>query len=116
MRVLSVVERAGRRDVAGKGETKLGKDEPARNPSIKNPAVYEALREQGASAEKAARISNAQAKYGTKGPKSPSTRGGKSPDYEEWRRGELYARAKEIGLKGLSGATRPQIIHALRTH
>ena len=96
--------------------TKASKASPKNNPSIKNPEVYEALREQGASAEKAARISNAQAKYGTKGPKSPSTRGGKSPDYEEWRRDDLYERAKEIGLKGLSSATKPQIIHALRTH
>lgn len=30
-------------------------------PSIKKPAIYEALREQGVSKEKAARISNAQA-------------------------------------------------------
>lgn len=88
----------------------------AQNPSIKNPEVYEALREQGASAEKAARISNAQAKYGTEGPKSPSSKGGKSPDYEKWRRDDLYAKAREIGLKGLSGASKAEIIDALRSH
>ncbi|MFD1331265.1 Rho termination factor [Methylopila musalis] len=86
------------------------------NPSIKNPEVYEALREQGASKEKAARISNAQAKYGDKGPKSPSVRGGKSPAYEDWTRDALYERAREIGVAGLSRATKGELIHALRSH
>jgi hypothetical protein len=86
------------------------------NPSIKNPEVYEALREQGASPEKAARISNAQARYGDKGPNAPSQKGGRSPKYEEWRRDELYAKAREIGIPGLSRASKPQIIDALRSH
>lgn len=95
---------------------KARKGGAAKNPSIKNPEVYEALREQGASAEKAARISNAQAKYGTKGPNAPSRKGGQSPDYEKWRRDDLYAKAREIGLKGLSGAAKAEIIDALRSH
>lgn len=89
---------------------------PENNPAIKNPKLYEELRDQGASAEKAARISNAQAKYGTKGPNAPSTKGGKSPKYEEWRRDDLYAKAREIGLGGLSRASKPQLIDALRSH
>jgi hypothetical protein len=92
------------------------KKSSADNPSIKNPKVYEALREQGASKEKAARISNAQARYGRKGPKAPSAKGGRSPAYEEWRRGDLYAKAREIGITGLSRASKPEIIHALRSH
>ena len=96
--------------------TKASKKAPKDNPSIKNPDVYEALREQGASAEKAARISNAQAKYGTTGKNSPSTKGGKSPDYEDWKRDDLYAKAREIGLSGLSHASKSKIIDALRTH
>lgn len=86
------------------------------NPSIKNPEVYEALREQGASAEKAARISNAQAKYGDKGPKSPSVKGGKAPPYEDWTRAKLYDKAKEIGLAGVSRASKAALIDALRSH
>lgn len=86
------------------------------NPSIKNPEIYEALREQGASAEKAARISNAQARYGDKGPNAPSRKGGKSPKYEEWKREDLYAKAREIGIPGLSRASKPKLIDALRSH
>lgn len=96
--------------------TKASKKAPKDNPSIKNPDVYEALREQGASAEKAARISNAQAKYGAKGRNAPSVKGGKSPAYEEWRRDELYDKAREIGIAGLSRASKSEIIDALRTH
>lgn len=96
--------------------TKASRKAPKNNPSIKNPDVYEALREQGASAEKAARISNAQAKYGTKGKDAPSAKGGRSPAYEEWRRDELYDKAREIGIAGLSRASKAEIIDALRTH
>ncbi|MDR4308113.1 Rho termination factor [Chelatococcus sambhunathii] len=96
--------------------TKASRKSPKANPSIKNPEVYEALREQGASAEKAARISNAQAKYGNKGPDAPSRKGGKSPDYEEWTRDDLYSKAKEIGISGLSRSTKDELIHALRSH
>ncbi|WP_020177703.1 hypothetical protein [Methylopila sp. M107] len=96
--------------------TKASRKRPKANPSIKKPDVYEALREQGASPEKAARISNAQAKYGTKGPDAPSTKGGKSADYEDWTRDDLYAKAREIGIGGLSRSTKPELIHALRSH
>jgi hypothetical protein len=96
--------------------TKASKKSLKDNTSIKKPEVYEALRAQGASPEKAARISNAQAKYGTKGENAPSTKGGKSPDYEEWRRDDLYAKAREIGISGLSRSSKSDIIHALRTH
>lgn len=89
---------------------------PKNNPSIKNPEVYEALRDQGASAEKAARISNAQTKYGNKSSKSPSRKGGEAPDYEAWRRDDLYAKAREIGIDGVSRATKSELIDALRSH
>lgn len=92
------------------------KTSSATSPSIKNPEVYEALREQGASAEKAARISNAQAKYGAKEAKSPSTKGGKAPPYEDWSRADLYDKAKEIGIPGLSRAAKGDLIDALRSH
>ncbi len=85
-------------------------------PSLKNPELYEELREQGASKEKAARISNAQAKYGNKGENAPSRKGGSSSRYEDWRRDDLYAKAREIGLTGLSRATKSDLIQALRSH
>lgn len=95
--------------------SKTSDDEP-RSPSIKNSEVYDALREQGASPEKAARISNARAKYGDSGPNAPSVKGGKSPKYEEWSRDELYEKAREIGLPGLSRASKTKLIDALRSH
>lgn len=95
--------------------SKTDEDGP-RSPSIKNSEVYDALREQGASPEKAARISNARAKYGDRGPNSPSVKGGKSPKYEDWSRDELYAKVREIGVSGLSRATKSGLIDALRTH
>jgi hypothetical protein len=49
--------RASRRDADMPGGKKPG-------PSIKKPDTYEALREKGMSKEKAAKISNAQAKKG----------------------------------------------------
>lgn len=91
-------------------------DDETRSPSIKNPEVYDALREQGASPEKAARISNARAKHGDSGPNAPSVKGGKSPKYEEWSRDDLYEKAREIGLSGLSRATKAELIDALRSH
>lgn len=95
---------------------KSSKAKTSNNPSIKNPETYEALREQGASAEKAARISNAQAKYGDRGPNAPSHKGGKAPPYEEWTRDDLRRKAQEIGLKGFSRAAKAELIDALRSH
>lgn len=101
---------------ASKPAPKTASKTPEENPSIKDPETYRALRDQGASAEKAARISNAKAKYGTKGANAPSSKGGKSPDYEEWTRDDLYAKAREIGIGGLSRAPKADLIHALRSH
>ena len=54
--------------------------DPDENPSIKDPELYEALRADGASAEKAARISNAAARDGRS---AVGARGGGADDYEE---------------------------------
>mgnify|MGYP000576727269 CR=1 FL=1 len=80
--------------------------------SIKDEDTYEALREEGASKEKAARIANAQASDD----QSPSKKGGKAPPYEEWTRDELYERAQEIGIDGRSDMTKDELIEALRNH
>jgi hypothetical protein len=78
-------------------------------PQIKDDEQYEALRRQGASKEKAARIANT-------GRSRAGRRGGKSPPYEDWSRDDLYQRAKEIGIKGRSGMNKGELIRALRHH
>lgn len=81
------------------------------NPSIKDPELYEALRDDGASKQKAARISNAAAK---KGRSAIGRKGGESPDYEDWTVAELRKRAKEIGLSGYSRKKKSELISQLR--
>jgi hypothetical protein len=76
---------------------------------IKDDERYEALRKQGASKEKAARIANT--------PRSQAgERGGKSPAYEDWSKEDLYRRAREIGIAGRSGMSKRELIDALRHH
>ncbi|MEL6452710.1 MAG: Rho termination factor [Pseudomonadota bacterium] len=81
-------------------------------PSIKDEDTYEALRDDGASKEKAARIANAQASDD----QSPSQKGGKAPPYEEWTKDELYARAQELDIDGRSDMDKAALIEALRNH
>ena len=83
-----------------------------KRPSIKDEETYEALREDGASKEKAARIANAQASDDME----PGDKGGKAPPYEEWTRDDLYERAQEIGIEGRSDMTKDELIEALRSH
>ncbi|ALE93798.1 Rho termination factor [Arthrobacter alpinus] len=82
-----------------------------KSPSLKGPGLYEDLRGDGASKEKAARISNAAAK---KGRSALARKGGKAGSYEEWTVAELTAKAKEIGLKGYSCKRKQELIDALR--
>lgn len=84
-----------------------------RNSSLKDPELYEELREDGASKQKAARISNAAARDGRS---AVGRRGGERGDYEEWTVRELRARAKELGLSGYSGKRKAELISALRNH
>ena len=79
------------------------------NSQIKDEEQYEALRKQGASKEKAARIANASRSRAAK-------RGGKSAPYEDWRKADLYQQARKIGISGRSRMSKPQLIHALRNH
>ncbi|MET0736320.1 MAG: Rho termination factor N-terminal domain-containing protein [Microbacterium sp.] len=81
--------------------------------SLKDPDLYEELRDDGASKEKAARISNAVARDGAK---AVGRRGGKSGDYEDWTVGELRKRAKELGITGYSGKRKAALISLLRNH
>lgn len=78
-------------------------------PQIKDDEQYEALREQGASKEKAARIANT--------PRSTAgQRGGEAPAYERWSKGDLEDKAREIGIRGHSQMSKDQLIDALRNH
>ncbi|SFI76479.1 DUF7218 family protein [Albimonas pacifica] len=79
------------------------------NPSIKDEDVYQALRDQGASKEKAARIANAKA-AGDK----PSRKGGKASPYEDWTVEALRRRAAELDVSGRSKMRKAELIEALR--
>ncbi len=81
--------------------------------SLKDPELYEELRKDGASKEKAARISNAAARDGRS---AVGTRGGKSGDYEDWTVADLRGRAKELGMTGYSGKRKAELIDMLRSH
>lgn len=81
--------------------------------SLKDPELYEELRKDGASKEKAARISNAAARDGRK---TVGHRGGESGNYEDWTVAELRDRAKELGLSGYSNKKKAELISMLRDH
>lgn len=75
-------------------------------PSIKDDEQYEALRDEGMSKEKAARIANSP---------GASERGGQSPPYEEWTVDDLRDRAAELDVEGRSDMTKDELIDALRS-
>jgi hypothetical protein len=88
-----------------------GKGDPG--PSVKDPEVYEALREDGASKEKAARIANAAA---ARGRSAVGRKGGEHADYEDWTVDDLRHRAADLGIEGRSSMSKSQLIDALRHH
>jgi hypothetical protein len=75
-------------------------------PSIKDDDKYEALREEGMSKEKAARIANSG--------RGSSVKGGRHPAYEEWTKDDLYDKAREVGIEGRSEMSKAELIRALR--
>lgn len=77
-------------------------------PSVKDDERYEALRREGASKEKAARIANAG--------DSAGERGGRAENYEDRSKDELEQRAAEIGIEGRSDMSKDELIDALRNH
>lgn len=82
-------------------------------PSVKDPEMYEALRDDGASKEKAARIANAA---DDEGRDEVGERGGHADPYEQRTKDELYERARELGIDGRSSMTKDELVDALRNH
>lgn len=79
--------------------------------SIKDPELYEALLDDGASKSKAAAIANAAARDGRS---TVGKRGGEADAYEDWTKTELYKRAQELDIEGRSEMTKDELIEALR--
>jgi hypothetical protein len=80
-------------------------------PSVKDDELYEKLREEGDSKEKAARIANAKA-----GGENVSEKGGEAEDYEDRTVDELRERAAELDIEGRSEMDKDELIDALRNH
>ena len=72
---------------------------------IKDDDTYEALRKEGASKEKAARIANAKAGHSLHHD---------STHLEDRTKDELYDEAKKIGIEGRSEMTKDELIEAIR--
>jgi hypothetical protein len=82
-------------------------------PSVKDTKMYESLRDDGASKEKAARISNAAAASSRS---SVGRKGGRAGDYDDMTKEQLMQRAREIGIEGRSKMSKSELISALRHH
>jgi hypothetical protein len=81
--------------------------------SIEDDRQYEALRDQGMSKEKAARIANESSRSSRS---VVGRRGGKAPDYGDQSVEQLRGRAAEIGIEGRSKMSKRELIGALRSH
>jgi hypothetical protein len=72
---------------------------------IKNDELYEKLRDDGASKEKAARIANA---------KEAGTLDHKGTRLDDRSKDELYDEAREIGIEGRSKMDKGELVEAIR--
>lgn len=82
-------------------------------PSVKDAKTYEAIRREGGSKEKAARIANAAANSGRS---AVGRRGGTSGSYDDMSKQQLYERAKKVGIAGRSSMSKGELIKSLRNH
>lgn len=72
---------------------------------IKNEKQYEALKDKGYSKQKAARIANTP---------DAGKKGGRSDNYEDRTKKDLQEKARQVGIKGRSKMSKPELISALR--
>jgi hypothetical protein len=100
---------AATRTMASKQAKRKRESVQDHGPQIKDDEQYEALRREGMSKEKAARIANTPRQQAAQ-------RGGRSPKYEEWNKDDLYDKAKQVGIAGRSNMNKAQLIDALRNH
>ncbi|MFM6850509.1 MAG: Rho termination factor N-terminal domain-containing protein [Terrabacter sp.] len=82
-------------------------------PSVKDKKMYESLRDDGASKEKAARISNAAAGSSRS---EVGRKGGRAGDYDDMTKQQLMERARDVGIKGRSKMSKKELVSALRHH
>jgi len=78
-------------------------------PSVKDERQYEALRREGESKEKAARIANTSRT-------SSAKKGGSAGSYDDWTKDKLQKRAGEVGIEGRSKMSKGDLVKALRNH
>ena len=76
-------------------------------PTVKNDKQYEALRDKGASKQKAARIANSDSSQ-------TGRNGGKVAKYDDWTKKDLEKKASEVGVEGRSKMSKKELIGALR--
>ena len=79
-------------------------------PSVKDDRQYEALRREGASKEKAARIANAGSRSQT------GRKGGRAGRYEDRSKDDLLKKARQVGIEGRSKMSKSELVDALRNH
>ncbi len=80
-------------------------------PSVKDKELYEALRREGNSKQKSARIANAAANTSRS---EVGRKGGEAEDYEDQTKQELLQRARELEIAGRSSMSKAELIDALR--
>ena len=81
--------------------------------SLKDPELYEKLRDEGDSKEKSARIANAAANTSRE---EVGRKGGESGSYDDMTKDELMDRARKVGIDGRSDMNKDELIKALRDH
>lgn len=74
---------------------------------IKDDKKYEALRDEGMSKEKAARIANTP---------NAGKKGGKADKLDDRTKGDLIQQAKKIGIKGYSKMNKQELVNNIRNH